>query len=103
MIISGESPVGWGAVLFPRKTLAHAVLQSNVQPPQWTHPINSVWTLYVVPKAFSQLRFRIKTPSRPGDTFQLSPKPLSKFPGTENVAEESRGLLSSCPQLHTAM
>lgn len=93
MFITGESLVGWGAVLFLWKTLTHAVLQSNVQPPQWTHPINSVWTLYMVPKAFLQLRFRIKTPSRPGDTFLLSPKPLFKFPGTQNVAEESRGLL----------
>ena len=46
-------------------------LPSDVQLLEWVHPINSVRTLRVVPKAFLQPRCRIKTPSRPGDTFQL--------------------------------
>lgn len=46
-------------------------LPSDVQPLEWAHPINSVRTLCVVPKAFLQPRFRIKMPSRPGDTFHL--------------------------------
>lgn len=46
-------------------------LPSDVQPLEWVHPINSVRTLCVVPKAFLQTGFRIKMPSRPRETFQL--------------------------------
>lgn len=69
-----KRPVGWGATIFLRKTGWHwhmLCLPSDVQPLEWAHPINSVRTLCVVPKAFLQPRFRIKMPSRPGDTFHL--------------------------------
>lgn len=54
-------------------------LPSDVQPLEWVHPINSVRILCEVPKAFLQLRFRYKTLSTPGDTFQLPLHFLSLF------------------------
>lgn len=70
----GERPVGWGEIIFPRKAGWYwpmPCLLSKAQQLKYVHPINSVWTRCVVPKALLQTRLRIKTPSRPGDTFHL--------------------------------